>query len=225
MRILIVEDQENIVKLVRDGLEAEGYTVDYVLDGEAGQTRIEMNHEDYDLIILDIMLPKKTGIEVCKAVREKKISTPILMLTARDGVNDIVSGLNVGADDYLIKPFSFEILTARIKALLRRPKAVLPVEIRVNDLTLNTTEKRVYRNDKEIQLTLKEFSMLEYLMRHPNQVMNREQITSNLWDFAFDSFSNVVDVHVTNLRKKIGDKNGRILETVRGVGYRLNSNK
>ena len=225
MRILIVEDQENIVKLVKDGLEADGFTVDYVLDGEAGQMRIEMNHEDYDLIILDIMLPRKTGIEVCQAVREKKISTPILMLTARDGVNDIVSGLNVGADDYLIKPFSFEILTARIKALLRRPKAVLPVEIRINDLTLNTTEKRVYRNDKEIQLTLKEFSMLEYLMRHPNQVMNREQITSNLWDFAFDSFSNVVDVHITNLRKKIGDKNGRMLETVRGVGYRLNSNK
>ncbi|MFA6390053.1 MAG: response regulator transcription factor, partial [Patescibacteria group bacterium] len=197
MRILMVEDQENIVKLVKDGLETEGYTVDYVLDGEAGQNRIEMNHDDYDLIILDIMLPKKTGIEVCQAIREKKISTPVLMLTARDGVNDIVSGLNVGADDYLIKPFSFEILTARIKALLRRPKPVLPVEIRVKDMVLNTTEKKVYRNNKEVKLTLKEFSMLEYLMRHPNQVMNREQITSNLWDFAFDSFSNVVDVHVT----------------------------
>ncbi|MFA6171272.1 MAG: response regulator transcription factor [Patescibacteria group bacterium] len=224
MRILMVEDQENIVKLVKDGLETEGYTVDYVLDGEAGQNRIEMNHDDYDLIILDIMLPKKTGIEVCQAIREKKISTPVLMLTARDGVNDIVSGLNVGADDYLIKPFSFEILTARIKALLRRPKPVLPVEIRVKDMVLNTTEKKVYRNNKEVKLTLKEFSMLEYLMRHPNQVMNREQITSNLWDFAFDSFSNVVDVHVTNLRKKIGDKNGRLLETVRGIGYRLNAN-
>jgi DNA-binding response OmpR family regulator len=220
----MVEDQENIVKLVKDGLETEGYTVDYVLDGEAGQNRIEMNHDDYDLIILDIMLPKKTGIEVCQAIREKKISTPVLMLTARDGVNDIVSGLNVGADDYLIKPFSFEILTARIKALLRRPKPVLPVEIRVKDMVLNTTEKKVYRNNKEVKLTLKEFSMLEYLMRHPNQVMNREQITSNLWDFAFDSFSNVVDVHVTNLRKKIGDKNGRLLETVRGIGYRLNAN-
>ncbi|MFA6106627.1 MAG: response regulator transcription factor [Patescibacteria group bacterium] len=223
MRILIVEDQENIVRLVKDGLEAEGWTVDYVLDGEAGQNRIEMNHEDYDLILLDVMLPKINGMDVCKHVREKKIATPIIMLTARDGVNDIVSGLNVGADDYLIKPFSFEILIARIKALLRRPKPVLPVELKMNNLSLNATEKKVYRNGKEIKLTLKEFSMLEYMMRHPNQVLNREQITSNLWDFAFDSFSNVVDVHITNLRKKIGDKNGKILETVRGVGYRINA--
>ncbi|MFA6394198.1 MAG: response regulator transcription factor [Patescibacteria group bacterium] len=225
MRILIVEDQENIVKLVKDGLESEGWTVDYVLDGEAGQNRIEMNHEDYDLIILDIMLPKINGMDVCKHVREKKIATPILMLTARDGINDIVSGLNVGADDYLIKPFSFEILIARIKALLRRPKPILAVELQMNDLTLNTTEKKVYRNGKEVKLTLKEFSMLEYMMRHPNQVLNREQITSNLWDFAFDSFSNVVDVHITNLRKKIGDKNGKVLETVRGVGYRINASR
>jgi len=223
MRILIVEDQENIVKLVKDGLESEGWTVDYVLDGEAGQNRIEMNHEDYDLILLDVMLPKINGMDVCKHVREKKISTPILMLTARDGVNDIVSGLNVGADDYLIKPFSFEILIARIKALLRRPKPVLPMELKMNDLILNATEKKVFRNGKEVKLTLKEFSMLEYMMRHPNQVLNREQITSNLWDFAFDSFSNVVDVHITNLRKKIGDRNGKILETVRGIGYRINA--
>ncbi len=223
MRILIVEDQENIVRLVKDGLESEGWTVDYVLDGEAGQNRIEMNHEDYDLIILDVMLPKINGMDVCKHVREKKIATPILMLTARDGVNDIVSGLNVGADDYLIKPFSFEILIARIKALLRRPKPVLPMELKMNDLILNATEKKVFRNGKEVKLTLKEFSMLEYMMRHPNQVLNREQITSNLWDFAFDSFSNVVDVHITNLRKKIGDRNGKILETVRGVGYRINA--
>ena len=223
MRILIVEDQENIVKLVKDGLEAEGYTIDYVLDGEAGQNRIEMNHDDYDLIVLDVMLPKINGMDICKHVREKKISTPILMLTARDGINDIVTGLNYGADDYLIKPFSFEVLTARIKALLRRPKPVLTVELKIRDLVLNTTEKKVYRNGKELKLTLKEFSMLEYLMRHPNQVLNREQITSNLWDFAFDSFSNVVDVHVTNLRKKIGDRNGKTLETVRGVGYRINA--
>ena len=224
MRILIIEDQENIVKLIKDGLEAEGYAVDYCLDGEAGQRRLEMNHEDYDLAILDLMLPKKDGLEVCKAIREKKISTPILMLTARDGQNDIISGLNVGADDYLVKPFSFQVLLARIKAILRRPKPTLAVEMKIGDITLNSTTKKVFKNNKEVKLTLKEFNMLEYLMRHPNQVMNREQITANIWDFAFDSFSNVVDDHVTNLRKKIGDKNGRILETVRGIGYRINAN-
>lgn len=145
------------------------------------------------------------------------------MLTAKDGNNDIIGGLNAGADDYLVKPFSFQVLLARIHAILRRPKQALQTEITANILTLRPTEKKVFKNNKEVHLTLKEFSLLEYLMRHPGQVMNREQITNNIWDFSFDSFSNVVDVHITNLRKKIGDKNGKILETVRGVGYRINS--
>jgi DNA-binding response OmpR family regulator len=222
MRVLIIEDQENLANLIKDGLEAEGFAVDYVLDGEAGQQRIEMNSDDYDLVILDLMLPKKDGMQICKEVREKKITTPILMLTAKDGIEDIISGLNVGADDYLVKPFTFEVLLARIRAILRRPKTSLPIELRVQDIILNPSTKKVIRNNKEVRLTLKEFSLLEYLMRHPNQVMNREQIISNIWDFAFDSFSNVVDVHITNLRKKIGDKKGRILETVRGAGYKIN---
>ncbi len=223
MRILIIEDQESLVKLIKDGLEAEGFAVDYILDGEKGQLFIELNYEDYDLIILDLMLPKRDGIEICKSIREKKIYTPILMLTAKDGSEDIITGLNVGADDYLIKPFSFEVLLARIRAILRRPKQTLPVELRVKDINLNSVTKKVFRNNKEVRLTLKEFSLLEYLMRHPGQVMNREQITCNVWDFSFDSFSNVVDVHITNLRKKLGDKKGSVVETIRGVGYRINN--
>ena len=223
MRVLIVEDQENLAKLIKSGLEAEGFAADYVLDGETAQLRIDLNHDDYDLIILDIMLPKKSGTEICKSARDKKITTPILMLTAKDGVDDIITGLNVGADDYLIKPFSFHVLLARIRAILRRPKTSLPIELKIKNLTLNTTTKKVFKNNKELKLTLKEYGLLEYLMRHPNQVLNREQILSNIWDFAFDSFSNVVDVHITNLRKKLGDKNGKIVETIRGIGYRINN--
>jgi DNA-binding response OmpR family regulator len=223
MRILIVEDQENLAKLVKEGLQTEGFSVDYVLDGETALTRIELSHDDYDIILLDIGLPKKNGLEICQAVREKKISTPILMLTAKDGVEDIINGLNVGADDYLVKPFSFDILLARIRALLRRPKEALPMKLQAKDIILDISAKMAYKNDHEIKLTLKEFNLLEYMMRNPNRVLNREQILSNVWDFSFDSFSNVVDVHITNLRKKIEDREGRILETVHGVGYKLNS--
>lgn len=221
MRVLIIEDQENLAKLIKDGLEAEGFAVDYVLDGEQGHTRVMLHHDDYDVIILDLMLPKKDGLQICKEAREKKISTPILMLTSKGGVDDITTGLNLGADDYLVKPFSFEVLLARLHALLRRPKAVLPVEMRVKGIILNATSKRVLRDDKEIKLTPKEFGLLEYLLRHTDQVVGREQIISSLWDFAFDSFSNVVDVHITNLRKKLGDKDGKIIETVHGTGYRV----
>lgn len=222
MRILIIEDQQSIINFIRDGLEAEGFAIDAVTDGEAGQSRIEFYHDDYDLIVLDVMLPKRNGLEICKNIRDKKITTPILLLTAKDSVEDISAGLNAGADDYLPKPFSFEVLVARIRAILRRPKTSLPVELRINNLVLNTTNKEAFKDGKKISLTLKEFSLLEYLMRHPNQVMTREQIIANLWDSAFDSFSNVVDVHINYLRKKIGDDNGKILETVRGVGYKIN---
>lgn len=223
MRILIIEDQENLAKLVKQGLESEGFAVDYLLDGAAGMLRIELNSDDYDLILLDLMLPKMDGTEICKRMRELKIATPVLMLTAKDGAEDIINGLNIGADDYLVKPFSFQVLIARIRALLRRPKNNLPVELKTQDLLLNTTTKRVHKNNKEVKLTLKEFSLLEYMLRHVNQVLNREQILNNVWDFSFDSFSNVVDVHITNLRKKLGDKNGKLLETIHGTGYRINS--
>lgn len=223
MKILIIEDQENLAKLIKDGLESEGFAADYVLDGEAGQLRIELNSDDYDLIILDLMLPKKGGIDICRDVRAKKIMTPILILTAKDETDDIIAGLNAGADDYMVKPFAFQILLARIRAILRRPETALPVQLKIGRITLDSTSKRVFNDGKEINLTLKEYSLLECLMRHPNQVLNREQILANVWDFSFDSFSNVVDVHITNLRKKLGDKNGKVLETIRGVGYRLNN--
>jgi len=221
MRILIIEDQENLAKLIKNGLEAEGFAADYVLDGKAGQTRLELLHEDYDLVLLDIMLPYKDGIQICKEARAKNITTPIIILTARDGKNEIIDGLNAGADDYVVKPFSFEVLLARIRAVLRRPAAVIPAELKLAKIKLNATTRKVYLDDEEIKLTLKEFSLLEYLMRHANQAVNREQITASLWDFAFDSFSNVVDVHINNLRKKLGDQRGEILETVRGIGYRF----
>lgn len=223
MKILVVEDQENLAKLVKKGLESEGFAVDYVTDGELACRRIEMCQKEYDLMVLDLMLPKKDGIQVCKETRAKKISIPILMLTAKDSTEDIIAGLNAGADDYLIKPFSFDILLARIRALLRRPEPVLPTELEIQNITLDPSSRKVFKGKKEIKLTLKEFSLLEYLMRNPDHALGREQILSNVWDFAFDSFSNVVDVHITSLRKKLGDKKGELLETVRGVGYKINS--
>lgn len=222
MRLLIVEDEEKLAEALKKGLEKQGYAVDLVPDGEAAQRRIEMSHNDYDLVILDLMLPKKDGLDVCKEVRAKGINVPILVLTARDALDYKVSALDLGADDYLVKPFSFEELVARVRALLRRPEQTLPTELKVKDLYLNTATRKVTRNGKEVSLTLKEFSLLEYLMRHPNQVLSREQIWDHLWDFAADSFSNVVDVHVKNLRKKIDDgTHQKLLETIRGVGYRL----
>lgn len=222
MKILIVEDSEKLAKLLKKGLESKGYAADYVTDGEAGQSRIEFSHDDYDLVVLDLMMPKKSGFEVCKNVREKNIDIPILILTARDSTDDKISALDCGADDYIVKPFSFKELLARIRAILRRPKNSLPAELKVNKITLNPVTRKVLRGEKEVKLTLKEFSLLEYLMRHPNQVLNREQILDNLWDFGFDSFSNVVDVHIKNLRKKLEDENsGKFLETIRGVGYRI----
>lgn len=222
MKLLIVEDEEKLAKSLKKGLEKEGYAVDYVLDGETGQRRIELCRKDYDLIILDLMLPKRSGFEVAKNVREQNILTPILVLTARDTTEDKIMALDGGADDYLVKPFSLEELLARIRALLRRPEQTLPIELKIRDLALNTSTRRVTRGQREVPLTLKEFGLLEYLMRHPNQVLSREQILDHLWDFAFDSFSNVVDVHVKNLRKKVDNgHHDKLLETIRGVGYRI----
>jgi len=173
-------------------------------------------------VILDLMLPKKDGITVLRSIREQNINIPVLVLTAKDKTDDIVLGLNKGADDYLVKPFSRREFFARIRALLRRPKKSLPKKLEVADLILNPATRTVFRSNKEIKLTLKEFNLLEYLMRHPNQIMSREQILFNLWDFYFDSFSNVVDVHIKNLRKKIDrGKKEKLIETIRGVGYRL----
>lgn len=222
MRVLIIEDQESLAKLLKKGFEKEGYAADYVLDGEAGQKRIEIHNGDYDIIVLDLMMPKKNGYEVCKAVRAFGVTTPIIILTAKDSEEDKVSLLDTGADDYIVKPFSFRELLARVRALTRRPETSLPTELSVGDLVLKPALKAAFLRGKEIKLTLTEFRLLEYLMRNPNQVMEREAITTNIWDFNFDSFSNIVDVYINRLRKKInaGKKNGP-LKTVRGVGYKI----
>ncbi len=221
MRILIAEDEEEVAKLLKKTLEKESYAVDYLTDGEAALRRLEISSKDYDLAILDLMLPRKSGLEICREVRAKNITLPILVLTARDDVNDKVTALELGADDYLTKPFSMQELLARIRALLRRPVQSLPTELSIQDITLNTSTRKVHRNHKEIALTVKEFSLLEYLMRHPNQVISRNQIIDHLWGYDFISGSNIVDVHIKNLRKKINNRKNKILETVRGMGYRV----
>ncbi len=222
MRILIIEDEEKLAESLKKGLEKSGYAVDYLTDGEAGQRRIETSHKNYDIIILDLMLPKKSGFEICQAIRKRGIVTPILILTARDMTDDKILALDSGADDYLVKPFSFEELLARIRALLRRPVEAMPTEFTAKDIILKPTEREVWRADKKIDLTLKEFELLYYLMRHPGEVLNREDIYVHLWDFEDNSFSNIIDVHVKNLRRKLEDRgDDKIVETIRGVGYRL----
>lgn len=224
MKILIIEDEENLAKMIKLSLSREGYATDYVLNGEQGQRRIEMHNQDYDLAIIDLMLPQKSGLEICRDIRKAKISIPILVLTARDSTEDKVTLLDAGADDYLVKPFHFNELLARIRALTRRPKPVIATELKVNDLVLTPSAKAASRAGKPIKLTLKEFRLMEYFMRHPDQVLEREDILQNIWDFDFDSMSNIVDVYINRLRAKI-DKNRprKLLETIRGVGYRLKS--
>ncbi len=223
MRILIVEDNEKLASAIKRGLEQEGYAADYIMDGESGERRITAGIHDYDLVVLDIMLPGRDGITVCKNWRAEGITVPVLMLTAKDTTGDKIAGLDCGADDYMIKPFSFDELTARVRALLRRPKDALPIELTVQDISLNTATRKVIRAKKEIPLTLKEFMVLEYMMRRPNQVITRDELYDHAWDFAANALSNTVDVHIKNLRKKLNDKkrHEELLETIRGVGYRF----
>ena len=222
MKILLVEDEAKLALAIKKGLEMEGYTVDIIDDGKKALTRISLHRMDYDLVILDFMLPSMDGGEITREARGMGIVLPILILTARAETETKVSTLLAGADDYLVKPFSFAELTARIRAILRRPAESLPEILTVGDLELNASERRVIRNGEEILLTLKEFGLLEYFMRRPNQVVNREDLLNHLWDFNYIGFSNVVDVHVKNLRHKLDTGNGDVvLETVRGIGYRL----
>lgn len=222
MRILIVEDNEKLAASLKKGLMNNGFAADCVHDGETAERRIDVHHDDYDVVVLDLMLPKKNGIEVCEALRAKGIMIPIIMLTARNTTEDKIVGLNSGADDYLTKPFSHDELVARINALLRRPPQTLPRELHSGDVRLDLIARKAYRSGTEVPLTLKEFMVLEYLMRHPNEVVTREQILNHAWDFAFESWSNVVEVHIKNVRKKVyPNGNEKVLETIRGVGYRL----
>lgn len=220
MKILIIEDDKEISEALREGLEDEAYAVDTCLDGDEGY-RTAMA-EEYDLIILDVMLPSMNGFEVCQKLRAEKNKTPILMLTARGQSQDVVRGLDFGADDYLAKPFNFEVLLAHIRAILRRPNHKLEEVLRVGDLTLDPNTKQVTRAGDEIKLTTKEFAVLEYLMRNEGKVLSKEKIISNVWDFDADVLPNNVELFIMFLRKKI-DKpyKTKLIQTVPGFGYKI----
>lgn len=220
MRVLLIEDDTAIARSLKEGLEDEAYAVDVANDGSEGyRTAVA---DDYDVIILDIMLPGMNGYEVCRALRNDGNKTPILMLTARDAERDIVEGLDTGADDYLAKPFSFDVLLARIRALLRRPNEKLEEIIQVGDLKLDPSSKRVTRASQEISLTAKEYGVLEYLMRNKGKVLSKEQIISHVWDFDADVLPNNVELFIMFLRRKI-DKpfKSKLIHTVSGFGYKL----
>ena len=219
MRILVVEDEKVLAETLKKGLEREGFAVDYLTDGEIAKRRISLYNKEYDLVVLDWMLPSKDGLQVCREIRELKIKIPILMLTARSGVDDKISALNEGADDYLSKPFSFEELEARIRALLRRPTQFIYSALEVGNIKLDASKHQVFVGDKEIKLTAKEFSLLEYLMRNNGIVVSRDQILDHLWGFDFDSFTNIVEVHMKNLRTKLENGGSNSIETIRGAGY------
>ena len=220
MRILLVEDDKKVASFIRKGLEEEGYAVDVAADGEAGLFMgLDRLH---DLIILDVMLPKKPGFQVLRELRQAKVATPVLMLTARDTVEDKVQGLDAGADDYLTKPFVFAELLARVRALLRRRAEARSPRLQVADLVLDPATRSVTRGGQPITLTNREFALLEYLMRNAGRVLTRTAITEHVWDYDFDSGTNVIDVYVNYLRKKIdAGHEPKLLHTVRGAGYVL----
>ncbi len=220
MRILVIDDDRKFCDVVKRGLEEESYAVDCVFNGEDGEYYAE--NTPYDLIILDIMMPKRNGIEVCRNLRAHHINTSILMLTAKDTVEDRVKGLDTGADDYLVKPFAFAELMARVRALLRREGVSRTPELRSGDLILNTSTREVWCKKELIELTTKEYAILEYLMRNSNAVVTRTMIENHVWDYDFDSTSNLVDVYIRRIRQKIDPELGKkIIQTVRGTGYRL----
>ena len=218
MRILLVEDEKKVASFVKKGLEEEYHSVDVAFDGKNG-LHLALTGE-HDLIILDIMLPYKDGFSVLKEIRKEKISTPVLFLTAKDTVSDKVQGLDIGADDYLPKPFAFEELLARVRALLRRHSPEKDLILKVLDLSLNTQTHSVIRNNIEIKLTPKEYSILEYLVRNKNRVISRTLLAEHVYDYHFDTNTNVLDVYINKLRNKI-DKNSEspVIQTIRGVGY------
>lgn len=220
MKILLVEDDKIISKTIREGLEDESYAVDVAYDGEEGYN--SACFDEYDLIILDVMMPLMNGYDVCKKLRGEDIKTPILMLTAKGSENDIVSGLDYGADDYLPKPFNFEVLLARIRALLRRPQNKVSEILQVDDLTLDPSTKEVKRGNDIISLTSKEYSVLEYLMRNKNQVLSKASITNHVWDFDADILPNTVEQFVMFVRRKIDKPYGtKSIKTVTGFGYKI----
>lgn len=221
MRILLVEDEKKMSSFIERGLKEEGFAVDTAFDGEMGWDYA--NTSDYDLIILDLMLPKMNGIAVCGKIREKGLRVPVLMLTARDAVEDKVKGLDAGADDYLTKPFAFDELLARIRALLRRPRNLeQEVVLTGGEVKLDLLSRRVWVGEREVSLSQKEFALLEFLMRKKGDVVSRAQIAEHVWDLHFDPMSNTIDVFINFLRKKIDTgRDKSLIETVRGSGYRF----
>lgn len=218
MRILVVEDEKKVASFIKKGLEEEHYAVDIAYDGEEGLSLAQIN--EYDLILLDIMLPKLDGMEVLTRIRGNGSSVPILILTAKDSVEDIVTGLDTGSDDYLTKPFSFAELVARVRALLRRRANEKMDILTVGDLSLSTSTHRVKRGGRKIELTPKEYALLEYFMRNPNRILTRTLITEHVWDYHFDPETNVIDVYVNYLRKKIDHGfQKKLIHTIRGSGY------
>ncbi len=222
MRILVVEDEHKIANSIKKGLEQETFAVDVAYDGVEGYDLA--SSEPYDVILLDLMLPGMSGMEICDLLRKNKIHTPILMLTARGEIEDRVKGLNTGADDYLVKPFAFEELVARIKAIARRPKKTTDTTIKAGSLSLDTTSYEVKRNNTVIELTRKEFSLLAFLMRHSGQTLSKEQIMESVWSYEADILPNTVEVYMGYLRNKIDKsfpKEPPLVHTVRGFGYKL----
>ncbi|MDA8219341.1 MAG: response regulator transcription factor [Dehalococcoidales bacterium] len=220
MRILVVEDEEQLAGILKRGLQEHGYAVDVVHDGEDGLAMAEIG--EHDVVILDVMLPGLSGFEVARALRARRVNTPVLMLTARDSVDDRVAGLDSGADDYLVKPFAFRELVARVRALLRREEKARDPVLRVADLEVDTVSREVRRARRAVSLTTKEYAVLEYLVRNPNRVLTRTQISEHVWDYDFTAMSNVVDVYIRYLRRKLDDGHQpKLIHTVRGIGYQL----
>ena len=222
MRILVVEDERKIADFIRKGLTEHGYAVDVAYDGEEALDWPAV--ADFDVIVLDIMLPARDGVELSRTLRQRGVRTPILMLTAKDAVEDRVEGLDSAAYDYLIKPFAFAELLARLRALVRRQPAVLGSLLRASDLVLDTATRKVSRGGAEMDLTAKEHAILEYLMRHPDQVLTRTMIAEHVWNYDFDNASNVIDVHIRKLRREIDNPfPTKLAQTVRGAGYPISA--
>jgi heavy metal response regulator len=220
MRILVVEDEKKVASFIQRGLEGEGFSVEVAYDGESG---VEIGSQSsFDLILMDIMLPKMDGLQAIQALREKGVESPVLCLTAKDTVDDIVAGLDSGSDDYLTKPFAFAELLARVRALVRRGTQERGAEITYADLRLDPVAHKVWRSDAEIDLTAKEYALLEFFMRNPETTLTRTMIAEHVWDYTFDSFTNIIDVYVNYLRKKVDrDYANKLIHTVRGIGYVL----
>lgn len=227
MKILLVEDNRILAKNLIKGLQQKGFSVEYCMRGDEGEEFFFSHYESLDVVILDIMLPMQSGIEICKNIREKGISTPILMLTAKDTNEDTVNGLNTGADDYLPKPFSFEVLVARLNALLRRKAPIQQEIVHITpSVWIDFQKKAVFQNGEEVHLSAKEFAILEVLARNDGVALSRDQIFDKAFDFAADNWSNTIDVHIKNIRKKLfANENEDPIKTIRGVGYRLEITK